>query len=304
MMDGQDDGKIAVGRRTAIAWAMTLAVAACTARPLSTATLTAATITVPPTPPRHTPSPTLPPSPGRTLFPPCREQSGSTEQHSLVTAYLPVPLRFLVYLPPCYPFHETSRYPVLYLFHGLFYDETQWQRLGALDTADRLIASGEVPPFLIVLPYDPSSKEPDQYGFADAISNDLIPYIDTHYRTCPQNLCRAIGGLSRGAGWALHLGLTRPDLFSAVGAHSPAPFWADWPHFDDWLMAIPAESLPRLWLDIGKSDPLRPSAEQLETLLNATKVPHEWYLFQGEHTEEYWRAHLELYLRWYAAGWH
>ncbi len=222
---------------------------------------------------------------------------------SLTTEYLSTPLRFLVYLPPCYRFEEERRYPVLYLFHGLFYNETQWEQIGAFTTADRLIATGEIPPFLIILSYDPSGKEPDQYPFAEAIGNALIPYIDLHYRTCAEAACRAVGGLSRGGGWALHLGLTRPDLFSAIGAHSPAPFRADWPHYDDWLTSIPPEKMPRLWLDIGESDQLRPSAQKLEALLENLDIPHEWHLFQGEHNEAYWRAHIELYLRWYAMGW-
>ncbi len=226
-----------------------------------------------------------------------------TETHSLATDYLPAPLRFVVHLPPGYACDQSQRYPVLYLFHGLLYDETQWERLGALTIADHLIADGEVAPFLIVLPYDSSSQEPGQYRFAEAISEALVPYLDNHYCTCTQASCRAVGGVSRGAGWAIHLGLTRPDLFSAIGAHSPAPFWVDWPRYDDWLGALSSASFPRFWLDIGESDPLRPSAQQLEALLNAYGVPHEWHLFQGEHNEEYWHAHMELYLRWYTAVW-
>ncbi len=282
--------------------ALALATAAC-ASSLPPATPSAATASA--TPPPHTSPVPLATSPIRLPSPPakCNEQTGAVEKHSITSDYLSTPLRFTVYLPPCYPLDEATRYPVLYLFHGLFYDETQWERLGLSGTADRLIAAGEIPPFLIVLPYDPSGKEPDQYRFAEAIGNDLVPYMDAHYHTCARAACRAAGGLSRGGGWALHLGLTRPELFSAIGAHSPAPFWADWPHLDDWLTAIPADHLPRLWLDIGASDPLRASAEQLEILLDETDTPHEWYLFQGEHDEAYWRDHLELYLRWYAAGW-
>lgn len=263
----------------------------------------ATTATAPPTPLQLAASASPSPSPTNIPAPSCVEQSGVTEAHSIPTDYLSSPLRFLVHRPPCYRSDAERRYPVLYLFHGLVYDETQWERLGALTAADRLITAGEISPFLIVLPYDPSNKEPDQYPFAKAITDVLIPYVDLHYRTCPEAACRAVGGLSRGGGWALHLGLTRPDLFSTIGAHSPAPFWADWPHYDEWLTSIPPEHMPRLWLDVGESDPLRPSAQKLETLLETLAAPHEWYLFQGEHNEAYWRAHVELYLRWYATGW-
>jgi enterochelin esterase-like enzyme len=72
-----------------------------------------------------------------------------------------------------------------------------------------------------------------------------------------------------------------------------------------WLRAIPSADLPRIYIDIGEKD--RPeileSAGWLENLLTEEGIPHEWYLFTGEHTEAYWQAHLEQYLRWYNAGW-
>jgi enterochelin esterase-like enzyme len=263
--------------------------------------------------PLYTPSPSLPLSlspsplplfsPSATAAPDCQAQPGTLEPVSIPTTHLHVPLRFLVYLPPCYATHAGEHYPVLYLFHGLFYDETQWVHVGVISAADRLVAAGEIMPFLIVLPYDPSGKEPDQYGFADAITGDLLPYVDSHYRTLADAAHRAAGGLSRGGGWVVHFGLSRPDLFGTIGAHSPALFWADTPHYDDWLPAIPPEALPRLWIDVGDNDRGLASVQSFEAFLNDHDVPHEFHLYQGYHDEAYWQAHVEEYLRWYAAGW-
>lgn len=280
-----------------------MVIGACTSSPevfSSPEVLPTSTATQPSSPPL---SVALTPSPSPTLLSHCADEDGTTETLSLTTERLYFPLRFLVYLPPCYDPQGEQTYPTLYLFHGLFYDESQWVRIGVLDIASRLIANDEIPPFLIILPYDPSGKEPDQYAFAEAITEEMVPYVDTHYRTCAQASCRAVGGLSRGGGWAIHLAFTRPDLFSAAGAHSPALFWSDTPHYDDWLVKIPPENLPRLWLDSGMEDPLTPSIQQFEAFLNRSKVPHEWYLFQGGHEEAYWNAHVEQYLRWYAAPW-
>ncbi len=72
--------------------------------------------------------------------------------------------QFLVYLPPCYQ-QETSReYPLLVLFHGIYDDNNQWLRIGAVETADRLIILDEVDPFIIVMPYDPNPRGPPQGG--------------------------------------------------------------------------------------------------------------------------------------------
>ena len=248
------------------------------------------------------PEPTLTPAPGEELQI-CREDHGRIERGQLEFAGLAAPLQFRVYLPPCYRQQADTRYPVLYLIHGQGFNEDQWERLGAGETADRLINAEVAPPFLIVMPYDPDYRQPDEYPFGDAFVSGLVPWVDTHYRTRPERAFRAIGGLSRGAAWALHLGLNHWELFGAVGGHSLPVFWADGPHLNAWLDAIPPEAMPRFYLDIGSGDGLRPYAADFENRLNRRGIPHEWHLFTGPHAESYWSAHVEQYLRWYAAGW-
>jgi len=227
------------------------------------------------------------------------------EQSSLSSPLLRLPMEFKVYLPPCYAQQSERRYAVLYLIHGQNYDQEQWDRLGVDETADRLMAAGAIPPFIIVLPRDRSWAQPDEDPFSQVLSQSLISAIDQTYRTLPERRYRAIGGLSRGAGWAIHLGLSRWELFGAIGAHSLPVFWADTAHIRQWLEAIPEDQLPRIYLDIGEKD--RPSilksALWFENLLTQEGIPHEWHLFPGYHEEAYWQAHVEDYLRWYSAGW-
>lgn len=236
-----------------------------------------------------------------TAIPSCTDSLIETAH--LPTERLPEPMQFRVYLPPCYAENSDKRYPVLYLLHGQTFTEDQWQRLGAPETADRLIIAGEVSPFIIVMPYNKSWKQPTEDKFGEALVEELIPYVDANYRTQPDRAARTVGGLSRGGGWAIHLGLTRPDLFAAFGAHSPVVFWADSARINDWLAAIPPESMPRIYLDIGDNDRELEIALWLEELLDQENIPHEWHLYPGYHEESYWQAHVEEYLRWYAAGW-
>jgi len=76
----------------------------------------------------------------------CWQAGGQVAQGSLETDLLPKPLDFRVYVPPCYDQEVARRYPVLYLIHGQSYNDDQWDRLGADETADVQIASGEAPP--------------------------------------------------------------------------------------------------------------------------------------------------------------
>jgi len=224
-------------------------------------------------------------------------------QAEIQTPRLNHPLAFRVYLPPCYGVDPTLRYPVLYLLNGQTFTDDQWDRLGADETASALISAGELPPFLIVMPHDAGWRRPDMDGFDEALVEALVPWIDTHYPTRPEREYRAIGGLSRGAAWAVHLGLSRWDLFGSVGAHSLALFWADIPYLSPWIDAIPTASLPRFFLDAGRKDPDLVSIQEFEQLLSEKHVPHTWRLFTGYHDETYWSAHVEGYLRFYGEEW-
>jgi len=227
------------------------------------------------------------------------------EEKQLESAWLAEPLIYRVYTPPCYTEQPERRYPVLYLIHGQTYQADQWDRLGADETADQLIAAHEVAPFIIVLPQDEDHyTPPPENTFGETLLFDLLPAIDRDYRTIPDRPYRAIGGLSRGGNWAIHIGLAHPGFFSAIGAHSTPTFVTDGPPvIRGWLAEIPPDELPRIFVDTGENDRWLDYNLQFEAVLNQEGIPHEWYLFPGYHQEEYWRAHLEQYLRWYAAEW-
>ena len=235
----------------------------------------------------------------------CRKNPGQMELHSLQTDKLPLPLEFRVWLPPCYDELAADRFPVLYLIHGQSFTDDQWDRLGADEMAASMIASGEAPPFIIVMPRDRSWAQPTEDRFGEVVIEELIPWIDTQYRSLPDREYRSVGGLSRGGGWAVHFALSHPDLFSSLGAHSVAIFWADTPKIKKWLGEIPEELPLRIYLDIGDHDrmEIRRSAMWFENLLTGRGISHEWHLFSGFHDEEYWGNHVDEYLRWFVEGW-
>lgn len=219
--------------------------------------------------------------------------------------HVPLPLEYRIYLPPCYEQQADRRYPALYLIHGQNFNHDQWDRLGVDEAMDAGVAAGELPPFLIVLPRDRSWAQPTEDGFGRALIEDLLPTIDETYRTLPGREYRAVGGLSRGASWSIHLGFSQWELFGAIGLHSPPVFWTDTAHIREWLNAIPLEEMPRIYMDIGEKDrqEIMRSAVWFEQLLTENGIPHEWYLFPGYHEEAYWEAHVEQYLRWYSQVW-
>lgn len=212
---------------------------------------------------------------------------------------------YRIWLPPCYTENHDQRYPVLYLIHGQSFNEDQWDRLGADETAASLIASGEIAPFIIVMPHDPNWKQPKETFFDEMMIEEFIPFIDANYRTMTDRQQRVIGGLSRGAAWAIHLGFQHWELFTAIGAHSPAIFWTDTSALQRWIKVIPPGMAPRVYIDIGDHDRLeiKQSAVWFEKFLAENNLPHEWHLYLGEHNEAYWQKHVEEYIRWYTAEW-
>jgi enterochelin esterase-like enzyme len=138
----------------------------------------------------------------------------------------------MVYTPPGYDSDPQKRYPALYLQHGGGEDETGWSRQGHMNfILDNLIAAGKATPMIVVMEKGyatragesaaPGGRGRFDFGaFEDVVLKDLIPMIDSTYRTNPDKDHRAIAGLSMGAAQALRIGLGHVDTFSAVGAFS------------------------------------------------------------------------------------
>ena len=140
----------------------------------------------------------------------------------------------MVYTPPGYDDDPKKRYPVLYLQHGGGEDETGWSKQGHMNfILDNLIAAGKAIPMIVVMERGYANRgrapRPRRRGRASTSApsrmwfiKDLIPLIDSTYRTIADREHRAIAGLSMGAAQAMQIGLTHLDTFSAVGAFSGA----------------------------------------------------------------------------------
>ncbi|MDF1519114.1 MAG: alpha/beta hydrolase-fold protein [Brevefilum sp.] len=238
-----------------------------------------------------------------TPTPDCLLDGGTVEDMAFSSEILTADFSYKIYLPPCYDSNPGQHYPVLYLLHGLSYDNQQWLRLGLKSEMDALIQSGEVSPFIVVLPLEARFAPPESSLFGDAVMQELLTHVDSNFRTLDEKAYRAIGGLSRGAAWAVRLGFEHYDRFSKVGGHSLPLFKSDVNRVQTWLTKIPKEDLPLVYLDIGRNDPDWQTALTFANQLDQNAIPHEWYLFNGGHSESYWSAHLSQYLRWYAGDW-
>jgi len=216
---------------------------------------------------------------------------------------------YFIYLPPCYDTNSDIRYPVVYLLHGIPMDEHHWLDEGVVDTADKLFGSGELPPFIIVLPHGDYALYTDSSGgdksFEGVFVDELIPAIDGRFRTLADAEHRAIGGISRGGVWALEIAFTHPELFEAVGGHSPA--LAVNRATDNYDPMVLAKSAPidqlRIFLDAGDRDWTRTETQALSKVLTDRYIPHTYTVGKGDHDYPYWATQVKAYLRFYGAPW-
>jgi enterochelin esterase-like enzyme len=212
--------------------------------------------------------------------------------------------RLTVYSPPGYDHNTSTRYPVLYLFHGANADETAWTRLGHVNLiVDNLLASGKSKPFLIVMPFGygipPGTPSTAPGGNTAAFSRDLledvIPFIDSRYRSYTDRDHRAIAGLSMGGGEALGIGLNHLELFSYVGGFSAGIRTAEFQQSYGKFIADPPaanQKLHLLWIGCGSDDSLFPASESLSKMLDDAKIKHVFHKSDGAHTWINWRHYL------------
>jgi enterochelin esterase-like enzyme len=228
----------------------------------------------------------------------CPDPAGVVRPEAAPSTILSADIEYQIYLPPCYDSDSASAYPVLYLFHGLGRSPDQWIALGLAETADRLIRTGEIPPMLIVLPFIPGEDSSDAAFLAD-----LLPAVDAAYRTRAERSYRSIGGVSRGAEWALRLAIRRADLFGLAGLHSAAFSPDALPQVQVWMASVPETLRPTILADVGSSDPMRNQTEELSALLAPSGWPRDFQIWPGDHSDEYWRANVGKYLLRYGTAW-
>src|ERR1051326_3985178 len=185
------------------------------------------------------------PEPGSTYYLPQNVPQGQVREVWYDSKVTGTWRHALIYLPPNYDTQPKRRYPVLYLQHGGGEDETGWIRQGRANfILDNLIAAGSTQPMIVVMAYgyarragqpapDLTGKPPGSPERAKAmldmasafeadVTEALIPFVDSTFRTMADRDHRAMAGLSMGGMQTFHVTLNHLDVFSYIGGFSGA----------------------------------------------------------------------------------
>ena len=245
-------------------------------------------------------------------------------QSKLINTTLP----YNVILPVDYDTSSTTRYPVLYLLHGLTGHYSDWiSRTNVADYAAQYR-------MIVVTPEgndgwytDSAIVATDKYE--TYILKELIPDVQQRYRTIEARYGRGIAGLSMGGYGSLKFGLKSPSTFVFVASMSGplgvtrfseketgASGWAtslqlfgpvdsDTRKANDLFQIVsqvPAAripSLPFFYFDCGTEDSalIFPYNRELAGLMSEKKVPHEYRELPGDHSWAYWDKQVQEVLR-------
>jgi enterochelin esterase-like enzyme len=211
-----------------------------------------------------------------------------------------------VYTPPGYS--ADTKYPVLYLLHGIGGDETEWDRFAHPNLLlDNLIAEGKAVPMIVVLPNGRAQKNDRAEGnvfaaapafaaFEKDLLDDVVPTIESRYSVQADREHRALAGLSMGGGQSLNFGLGHLDTFAWVGGFSSAP-----------NTKAPAELVPDpekarsqlklLWVACGNKDGLLRISQGMHAHLKEKGVPHVWHVDSHAHDATEWRNNLYYFVQ-------
>jgi len=245
-------------------------------------------------------------------------------QSKLINTTLP----YNVILPTDYETSKTTRYPVLYLLHGLTGHYNDWiSRTNVADYA----AEYRV---IVVMPEgndswytDSATVTTDKYE--SYILNELLPDVQQRYRTIEARYARAIAGLSMGGYGAIKFGLKTPSTFvfaaSMSGAFGAtrlsekeigASHWGnslklfgpvggetrianDLFEIINKLAPARVSSLPYFYFDCGTEDSplIFPFNRELSALMLEKKIPHEFRQLPGDHSWGYWDRQVQEILK-------
>jgi S-formylglutathione hydrolase FrmB len=266
------------------------------------------------------------------LFVPVLSYAESRIECSILTSHiLQKPVRYCVVLPESFSMTGQQRYPVLYFLHGLGNNEQTLFNSGGWNVIQDLRQQHRIGDFLVVAPEGGRTffinSADGKVRYSDFFLKEFIPYIEKKYPVQAERRTRGITGISMGGYGALRFAFAHPELFGSASAESAAlitatpnqlnamiragtplgtllgPVFgypieqAHWRTNDPFVLARKNSVGVRkvaIYFNCGRSDDLgfQKGAEALHRELEVEGVRHEYRLYAGDHSLEYFLTHL------------
>ena len=198
--------------------------------------------------------------------------------------------RLAIYTPPHYDRHRGTPYPTLYL--AINGDEVDWStRDDAANILDNLINRHEIEPLVVVATaFDFDCQGDDGGAFAQNLSGQILPYVQSHYDVSHEPSQRALLGASCGGGAAAVMLVSNPSMFGYMGVISPIP--------DNVVTRAQARAIKhvRVMVGGGNQDPRHSLARQEVADLQRAGVKFTADFINGGDSWYVWRIVLRDFL--------
>ncbi|MDN5767251.1 MAG: enterochelin esterase [Humibacillus sp.] len=188
-----------------------------------------------------------------------------------------------VYLPPGYDDEPDRRYASVYVIQGYTGQLSMWRnrtpfRQPFVETADAVFASEQAPPTIVVYvdawtAYGGSQfvDSPGTGKYHTYLCDEVVPFVDRHYRTVARPENRAISGKSSGGFGAMITPMLRPDLFGALATHAGDSLY-EYCYVPEFAQAVrllrPYDGdIWRWWADFGSRTAFTNEADQILLML-------------------------------------
>ena len=226
-------------------------------------------------------------------------------------------LKNVVILPKSYA-EGNTRYPVVYLLHGCGGNYASWitikPELPQLASQYNLII---VCPDGLTNSWYWNSPLNKDMQFEDYISDEVIRYTDSHYRTIADRSARAISGLSMGGHGAMWNAIRHRNVFGAAGSISGGldirPFPTNWKmqnqlgefaankkRWDEHTVINLIPSLKdgdlAIIIDCGVDDFFLEVNRRTHQSLLDHNIKHDYIERPGAHNNAYWNNSIDYQL--------
>lgn len=189
-----------------------------------------------------------------------------------------------VYLPPSYAGDQKRRFPVVYLLHGIGWNETGFlegpPRLR--QSADRLAGAQGFSEFIVITPSVSTAGRSGVYSAAweRFVAEDLVRHVDGTYRTLAHRMSRGVAGHDTGAAAAFRIGMTRPEVFANLYAMSVSDAVGVTREIDTYASNL--DAYYSIAIDVGTGDPDLESNRALHATLTKLRIAHTFEEYDGD----------------------
>jgi len=265
---------------------------------------------------------------------------GRIDCGSVRSKILERPVRFCAMLPANYDSDQPKKYPILYFLHGLGQNEQALMLGGGWGLIEDLRQHRTISEFLIVAVEGRGSffinSADGRQRFSDFFLTEFLPHIETEFRVLRTRKTRGVTGLSMGGYGALRFAFSHPELFGSVSVQSaalitqsPKQIGADleehagplsnllagvfgnpinvthWNQNNPFVLAQKNRAQLKtlsIYINCGQQDDFgfEEGASKLHQQLLAEGVPHEFHLYPGAHTPDYFLSHLAETLQFHS----